>query len=289
MNDIATYQGNKSIFIVIPARFASTRLPGKPLLKISSKCIISHVATRAKILADRLTKQSKVKSVFLIVATDHDEIFNEVKKIGIHATMTSADLRNGTERVFAAMNVLKQNIPIDDNDLVINIQGDEPFFSIDDVENLAKTMLQRENIPLGTLAFQRNEPNLFFTSSVVKVVRDENQIALYFSRSPIPYPRELLGASEKEWIHKLTNLKEEISFLHHVGIYAFRYHALCKYAGSMSRSYLEVKESLEQLRALEAGWKILVTDATTEPFGIDTQEDLERAEIYSQKLNEKQQ
>lgn len=289
MKDIATHQSNKSIFIVIPARFAATRLPGKPLLKISSECIISHVATRAKILADRLSKQSKVKSVSLIVATDHEEIFHEVKRIGVLATMTSSDLRNGTERVFAAMNVMKQSVAIDDNDLVINIQGDEPFFSIDDVENLAKTMLEKENIPLGTLAFQRNDSDLFFTSSVVKVVRDENQIALYFSRAPIPYPKELLGASGKEWLYKLTNLKEKISFLHHVGVYVFRYHALCEYAGSMNSSPLETLESLEQLRALEAGWKILVTDALSEPFGIDTPEDLERAEIYSQKLIEKQQ
>ncbi len=288
MKDIATHQGNKSIFIVIPARFAASRLPGKPLLKISSKSIISHVATRAKILAERLAKQSKVKSVSLIVATDHEEIFNEVKKIGVLATMTSTDLRNGTERVFAAMNTIKQGFAVDDNDLVINIQGDEPFFSIDDVENLAKTMLQRENIPLGTLAFHRNNSDLFFTSSVVKVVRDENQIALYFSRAPIPYPKELLGSSGKEWFRKLTNIKEEISFLHHVGIYAFRYHALCKYAGSMNKSFLESTENLEQLRALEAGWKILVTDALSEPFGIDTPQDLERAEIYSQKLIENQ-
>lgn len=287
MNDIAIRQGNKSIFIVIPARFASTRLPGKPLLKISSKSMISHVATRAKILADRLSKQDKVKSVFLIVATDHKEIFHEVQKMGILATMTPTDLCNGTERVFAAMNVIKQSMLVEDNDLVINIQGDEPFFSIDDIENLTKTMLQRENIPLGTLAFQRNNPDLFFTSSVVKVIRDENQIALYFSRAPIPYPAELLGTAGKDWIHRLTNLKKEISFLHHIGVYVFQYHALCKYAENINSSNLETKESLEQLRALEAGWKILVTDATSEPFGIDTPEDLERAKIYSQKLNEK--
>jgi 3-deoxy-manno-octulosonate cytidylyltransferase (CMP-KDO synthetase) len=287
MKDIATHQSNKSIFIVIPARFASTRLPGKPLLKISTECIISHVAKRAKILADRLSKQSKVKSVSLIVATDHEQIFNEVKKIGVLATMTSTELRNGTERVFAAMNVMKQNVRVHENDLVINIQGDEPFFSIDDVENLAIAMLQKESIPLGTLAFKRSDSDLFFTSSVVKVVRDENQIALYFSRSPIPYPKELLGASGKEWLHKLTNLKENISFLHHVGVYVFRYHALCKYAESMKSSALETFECLEQLRALEAGWKILVTDALSEPFGIDTPEDFEKAELYSQKIIEK--
>ena len=109
MNDITPRQSNNSIYIIIPARFASTRLPGKPLLKISSKSIIAHVATQAKVLAERLSKNKNLASVFLIVATDHQEIFDEVKKMGVMVIMTSSDLKNGTERVFAAINVIKQN------------------------------------------------------------------------------------------------------------------------------------------------------------------------------------
>ena len=140
-------------------------------------------------------------------------------------------------------------------------------------------------VPLGTLAFKRNEAELFFSTSVVKVTKDTNQLALYFSRAPIPYPKELLGATGLDWINKINNIKE-ISFLHHVGVYAFRYHSLCKFAKIMASSNLEICESLEQLRALEAGWKILVTEATKEPFGIDTPEDLKKAKFHFQKIKD---
>lgn len=284
---MSEYQNKKNIFIVIPARFGSTRLPGKPLLKISSKFVISHVVERAKILAERLLCNNQVNSVSLMVATDHQDIFKEVEAMSVLAIMTSSEISNGTERVLAALKILKNNTNVHENDLVINIQGDEPFFSVDDVENLTKKMLLREEIPLGTLAFKRSNNDLFFTSSVVKVVRDKNHHALYFSRSPIPYPKELFGSSGQEWLQKVNGLNREFSFLHHVGIYVFRYHALCSYTCSIGNSYLEKVENLEQLRALEFGWKILVADALDEPFGIDTPEDLERAEIYSQHLIEK--
>lgn len=285
MTNIALNQEKNSIYIVIPARFASTRLPGKPLLKISSKCIISHVVTRAKILAEKLSTIKKVNHVHVIVATDHDDIFNEVNKIHVQCIMTSPELLNGTERVYSAIEKIKEKSKVNKNDLIINIQGDEPFFSIEDIENLAKTMLSRSEIPLGTLAYKRNEAELFFSSSVVKVTRDVNQLALYFSRAPIPYPKELLGATGIDWLNKINNIKK-ISFLHHVGVYAFRYHSLCDFAKKMTSSHLELSESLEQLRALEAGWKILVTDAMSEPFGIDTPEDLAKAEIHYKNLND---
>lgn len=285
MNSKVSNQENNSIYIVIPARFASSRLPGKPLLKISSKCIISHVASRAKILAEKLKKNNHVDKIHLIVATDHQGIFDEVTSQNINCIMTSPDLINGTERVYAAVENLNQKNKLNKNDIIINIQGDEPFFSIEDVENLAITMLKNNEVPLGTLAFKRNEAELFFSSSVVKVTKDTNQLALYFSRAPIPYPKELLGATGLDWINKINNIKE-ISFLHHVGVYAFRYHSLCKFAKIMASSNLEICESLEQLRALEAGWKILVTEATKEPFGIDTPEDLKKAKFHFQKIKD---
>ena len=148
MNSKVSNQENNSIYIVIPARFASSRLPGKPLLKISSKCIISHVASRAKILAEKLKKNNHVDKIHLIVATDHQGIFDEVTSQNINCIMTSPDLINGTERVYAAVENLNQKNKLNENDIIINIQGDEPFFSIEDVENLAITMLKNKDVPL---------------------------------------------------------------------------------------------------------------------------------------------
>jgi 3-deoxy-manno-octulosonate cytidylyltransferase (CMP-KDO synthetase) len=272
-----------NVFIIIPARHDSTRLPGKPLLKIVGQSIIVRVATRAKQLEEKLLKNNKVNNVFLMVATDNEAISYEIKKIGIQAVMTSSELKNGTERVFAA---IKQFNNVNDNDIIVNIQGDEPFFSIEDLENLIIEMLNNKTVPMGTLAFPRNDPNLFLSSSVVKVVRDTNRFALYFSRSPIPFPKIEFDALGKNWLVKANDLINKVEFLHHVGVYVFRYNSLCKYCNSSVDSHLEIAENLEQLRALEWGWKILVIDASQEPFGIDTPEDLEKANLFALSLNE---
>ncbi|RDB36073.1 MAG: 3-deoxy-manno-octulosonate cytidylyltransferase [Spirobacillus cienkowskii] len=272
-----------NVFIIIPARHGSTRLPGKPLLKIAGQSIIVRVATRAKQLEEKLLNNNKVNNVFLMVATDHETISYEIKKIGIQAVMTSSELKNGTERVFAA---LKQFHNINENDIIVNIQGDEPFFSIEDLENLIIEMLNNKNVPMGTLAFPRNDPSLFLSSSVVKVVRDTNRFALYFSRSPIPFPKIEFDALGKNWLVKANDLINKVEFLHHVGIYVFRYNSLCEYSNSSLDSQLEIVENLEQLRALEWGWKILVIDASQEPFGIDTTEDLDKANLFALSLNE---
>jgi 3-deoxy-manno-octulosonate cytidylyltransferase (CMP-KDO synthetase) len=269
-----------SVFIMIPARFASRRLPGKPLLKIGGQSLISHVAHRAQLFTKKISQSGQVKQAVLVVATDHEDIFSEIKKLGILAVMTSSNLHNGTERVFAAMKSLKENYQIKDKDFVVNIQGDEPFFSISDLENLIFMMLPNENIPMGTLAFQRNDAQLFFSSSVVKVIRDQNNFALYFSRAPLPFPQNLLGSDGKTWFSNVSQMKDGIDFLQHVGIYVYRYDALVQFATHMKKSNLELIENLEQLRALEEGWKILVFDALQEPFGIDTPEDLKKAQTY---------
>ena len=142
-------------------------------------------------------------------------------------------------------------------------------------------MLINHSTPMGTMAFKRNELDLFFSSSIVKVVKDSNSNALYFSRAPIPFPKDLLGATGPDWLNKIPQLKtNSLFFYHHVGVYAFRYFALKKFANELAISSLETDESLEQLRAMDAGWKILVTDCQHPPFGIDTPEDLRKAQNY---------
>ncbi|WP_186647433.1 3-deoxy-manno-octulosonate cytidylyltransferase [Fluviispira vulneris] len=273
-----------NVFIVIPARFASTRLPGKPLLNIGKQTMISRVTERAQSLAKLFSKNINVQNVHLVVATDHEEIFAEVQKLNATAVMTDSNLKNGTERVFSALKEIQKKLPIKNQDIVLNIQGDEPFFSLEDVYNLVEKMLNKQDIPLGTLAFRRTNSKMFFESSVVKVICDNKQNALYFSRAPIPYPKDILGATGLNWLEKAQNLQQEISFLHHVGVYSFRYQALCEYM-TLVHSSLEQLESLEQLRALEAGWKILVCEALTEPFGIDTEDDLKQAQLIAQKFD----
>ena len=281
----------RSLFIVIPARFGSTRLPAKPLLKLGSKSMIVHVVERAQTLVAKFSAHPEIEKVSLIVATDHSDIFAEALAAGAEPVMTPSHLRNGSERAFVALQSLKQTHSIGDNDLILNIQGDEPFFSVEDVSHLITEMLTRGGVSLGTLATSSRDPKLFFSSSIVKVVRNSRKIALYFSRAPIPYPVGQLGNSGEDWINKLTDLLQdkdavlENAFLHHIGVYLFRYGALVKYASELSFGTLERRESLEQLRALEAGWQILVEDATHPPFGIDTPSDLERARTLHQLKN----
>lgn len=282
MNPHKSKQAQNRIYIAIPARFGSTRLPGKPLCKIHNSTIISLVAKKAKLLAEKISQELNI-SAELLIATDHPDIFNEVSALGYPVAMTDSALKNGTERVYVAITELKNTRILNDNDIVINIQGDEPFFAIDDIFNLAKQMLINNSVPMGTLAYKRSEAQLFFSSSVVKVIKDKNSCALYFSRAPIPFPKEILGATGSDWLYKIDQLQTtEFSFYHHVGVYAFRYKALQKFAMELPVSNLEIYESLEQLRAMEDGWKILVTDCSHPPFGIDTPEDLKKAQNYAE-------
>ncbi|WGL60707.1 3-deoxy-manno-octulosonate cytidylyltransferase [Pigmentibacter sp. JX0631] len=271
------------IIIAIPARLGSTRLPGKPLLKIGNSSIISLVAQKANQLAIKIQNELNIPTE-LIVATDDQKIYTEVNQLNIKVVMTDSNLKNGTERVFVAVQSINEKMHLNSDDLIINIQGDEPFFSVNDIFELTKQMLINDSTPMGTMAFKRNELELFFSSSVVKVVKDKNSNALYFSRAPIPFPKDLLGATGSDWLNKIPQLKSNsFIFYHHVGVYAFRYFALKKFATELTTSALEADESLEQLRAMDAGWKILVTDCQHPPFGIDTPEDLRKAQNYEKK------
>jgi 3-deoxy-manno-octulosonate cytidylyltransferase (CMP-KDO synthetase) len=218
----------------------------------------------------------------ILVATDSPEVCDVLHATGVMTIMTPSELPSGTDRIMSALNRLPASAHqrISDSTLVINLQGDEPFFHEEDIESLVSAMLRDPNIPMGTLAYPQADPVQFMKTSVVKIVSDTLGHALYFSRSPIPWPRESLGAS-----HSVTSVQESVdrqtalSFLQHVGVYAFRMNALKQFT-SMPPSDLELCEGLEQLRALSAGWKIKLVIAHEAPFGIDTPEDLKRAEEY---------
>lgn len=265
--------------IAIPARLASTRLPEKPLALIGGRTMIARVAERAMELARACEEAGLVRRATVLVATDDERIAHEARSVGAHAFFTDPELVSGTDRVHAAVVQLHEDERPGTDDLVVNVQGDEPFFSVSDVTALVADMARHPQAPLGTLAFRRTSLAQFLTPSVVKVVVDASGNALLFSRAPIPWPRALLGAGGLDWLSAvaLGGGQIETDFLHHLGVYAFRGPALEAFARALEPSDLERREGLEQLRALEAGWRIRVVRAEHEPLGIDTVEDLERA------------
>lgn len=272
------------LVIAVPARLGSTRLPRKPLALLGAKPLIVRVADRVRSCAQFLMKKHNLREDELVtlVATDSDEIAKVVQPTGIQCVMTEADLPSGTDRIHAAVHHLAADDlrRLEASTLVVNLQGDEPFFRFEDIDGLVSAMLREPAVPMGTLAFQQTDPQQFMRTSVVKVVCNHKQQALYFSRSPIPWPRESLGASSPITETKAAAEKlATIPFLQHVGVYAYRLSALRELT-SMPTSFLENREGLEQLRALEAGWTIKVVPAQEPPFGIDTPDDLQRAQQF---------
>jgi len=234
--------------IVIPARYASTRLPGKPLIDIEGKPLLQWVfegACRSK-HADGV-----------LIATDDERILKAALSFGAEAIMTDPALPSGTDRVFAA-------IQHREADLVMNLQGDEPFIEAPIIDQLFSAM-ENNDANMATLCCPIADEHEYGDPNTVKVVLDSSGFALYFSRSPIPYV--------KNSKFKIQNSK----FVYkHIGIYAFTRPFLQQFV-SMPRSPLEEAESLEQLRVLENGYKIKVIVTGYSGFGIDTPEDLERA------------
>ncbi|OGW61432.1 MAG: hypothetical protein A2V83_01370 [Nitrospirae bacterium RBG_16_64_22] len=231
------------VVAVIPARYASTRLPGKPLADIHGSPMVVWVA--------RAAEQARGVDEVL-VATDHAAVAAAAEAAGFRAVMTSPDIPSGTDRVAGVV----RRHPAD---IAINVQGDEPMISSEAIETLAGLMRSDASIRMATLARPSADPSLFSNPNVVKVVRDARGDALYFSRAPIPWPRE----------------GETPPFLVHLGIYAYRSETLFE-VSALPPSFLEQTEKLEQLRALEAGIKIRVAQTTCESIGVDTPEDLER-------------
>ncbi|MBB3187495.1 3-deoxy-manno-octulosonate cytidylyltransferase (CMP-KDO synthetase) [Microbacter margulisiae] len=240
---------------IIPARYASTRFPGKPLADIGGKPMIQHVYEQAKKTLDRV-----------VVATDDNRIFDAVKAFRGEAIMTSDRHKSGTDRCFEAFTNLKQPF-----DVIINIQGDEPFVKPEHIESL-KECFQKPSTQIATLVkpFSSDDNfELLFNSNSPKVVLNHQQEALYFSRSVIPYIRNF---PHTEW------LKNQI-FYKHIGMYAYKADVLEKIT-QLTQSSLEIAESLEQLRWLENGFRIQVGIVNFETIAVDTPEDLEKAREY---------
>lgn len=235
---------------IIPARYQSSRFPGKPLVDIDGKSMIQHVYERA-------SECSSLREV--VVATDDDRIFNHVQGFGGKVIMTLPDHESGTERCHEAAE--KMDIT---PDAVINIQGDEPFVASEQIDQLAQ-LIQKEGTEIATLVKRIDQTDDLLNPNKVKVVMNANNLAMYFSRSPIPHMREM---KITEWIAKHD-------FYKHLGLYAYRTDVLREITHYES-GILEQVEKLEQLRWLERGKSILCGITKQESFAIDTPEDLER-------------
>ncbi len=238
---------------VIPARWASTRFPGKPLAELAGEPMIAHVVRRA-------SEAATVEHV--IVATDDERIARAAEAAGAEAVLTG-ECPSGTDRVAAAV------AGRDQWDVVVNVQGDEPLLSGDNIDVLVRGLHGDAEAPMATLC-RPLDPERADDPNAVKVVRDSRGRALYFSRSLIPYPR---APENAEALWRL-----------HLGIYCFRREALARFV-ALAPSSLERAEGLEQLRALENGIPILVLDAPHPAFGVDSPEDLERVEKIMQQQN----
>lgn len=245
------------ILAVIPARFGSTRFPGKPLAEIAGKSMIQRVY-------EQVQKASTID--YIIVATDHTLIFDHVKSFGGNACMTKENHPTGTDRCYEASMLVKESF-----EYVINIQGDEPFIQPDQIDQLAG--LLNGETEIATLAKKIDHREELNNQGEVKVVMDNTNKALYFSRSPIPFLRNVPLA---DWIDKFNYYK-------HIGLYAFRNDILKKIT-SLPVSTLEQAESLEQLRWMENGYHINVAITNTESICIETPEDIDRALEYMKHL-----
>lgn len=239
--------------VIIPARFASTRFPGKPLAPLSGKPMIQHVYERAK--ASKLA--SKV-----MVATDSPEIVEAVARFGGEAVLTSPDHASGTDRIAEAASRL-------DCDIIVNVQGDEPLIAAE-VIDAAIGLLSDERAAIGTMVTPIKKAADITDPNVVKAVFDSEGFALYFSRSAIPYHRD-------SWTGGAA-LSGGVRVYKHIGIYSYMRSALIKFT-SLKPSVLEQTEKLEQLRALENGIRIKIGITEYESIGVDTPEDLERVRL----------
>jgi 3-deoxy-manno-octulosonate cytidylyltransferase (CMP-KDO synthetase) len=259
--DYTEHQSKSTVVAIIPARFNSTRLPGKPLLDIGGKAMILHVVERT--LSARNVDRA-------IVATDDQRIVETVSAAGFEAVMTRADHPSGSDRLAEVAATLE------DTEIIVNVQGDEPFISPNTIDLAIEEIKTDKEVMMVTTSEPITDPSMVLSYAVVKVVTDRDGNALYFSRSPIPYPREAVikhGSLEKA-LHEDTSLLR--LFRKHTGFYVYRRKFLLDYA-SWPQSELERIESLEQLRVLERGLKIRVVEVSTHSIGIDTIEDLEMA------------
>lgn len=235
---------------IIPARYASTRFPGKPLIDIAGKTMIQRVVEQCK-------KSRVLKKV--IVATDDERIFDHVKGLGHEVYRTSAEHKNGTERCHEALKLVRESY-----DFVINIQGDEPFINPQQIELLASVLNRKAEI--ATLIKNIEVLEDLQNPNVIKALKADSGLALYFSRSPIPHMRNI---PTEDWMKSHQHYK-------HIGIYAYRVDILAKLV-TLSPTPLEIAESLEQLRWIENGYRIRTAVTPIDSIGIDVPEDVEKA------------
>jgi len=232
---------------VIPSRYASTRLEGKPLKDICGHTMIEWVYKR--------TKLSNLDEV--VVATDDERIYKEVERFGGKAILTSKEHENGTSRIAEVCT------KYEDYDVIVNVQGDEPLIEPEMINSIINSFKEDDTISMSTLKYRIDTMEEIENPNYVKVITDKKGYALYFSRSVIPYPRKL----------------DIQNYYKHVGIYGYKRDFVVEYA-KMEPTPLELSESLEQLRALENGYRIKVMETPYKIIGVDTQEELEKVREY---------
>jgi 3-deoxy-manno-octulosonate cytidylyltransferase (CMP-KDO synthetase) len=243
--------------VIIPARYDSTRFPGKPLYPLKGIPVIQHVYENSK--RSRLAGD-------VIVATDSETIFEKVISFGGKAVMTDSEHPSGTDRIAEVAASI-------DCDIIVNVQGDEPLIRPEMIDDVI-SVLEDQRASIGTLVKKIEDPGEIPDPNVVKVVFDREGFALYFSRAPIPFHRDEWGRSS---FHTLNVEIRNTKCYKHIGIYSYRRAALLAFP-QMEQTELEKTERLEQLRAIENGIKIKVRETLFETYGVDTPEDLERVE-----------
>ncbi len=237
--------------IIIPARYSSTRFPGKVLASVGSKPIIQWTYDAAK-------KSARAGNV--VVATDEQKIYDTVMAFGGNVIMTSPGLRTGSDRCAEVAKRL-------DHEIIINLQADEILQGPDMIDDLIQMMEEDESVKMGSLKSEITSPDELMDRNVVKVVTDNNDYALYFSRSPIPHIRDRIYGS---------NFPSRV-YYKHLGVYAYRRDFLLEFA-SLPTASLEELEKLEQLRVLQCGYRIKLKETLQQSFRIDTPEDLNKLE-----------
>jgi 3-deoxy-manno-octulosonate cytidylyltransferase (CMP-KDO synthetase) len=241
--------------VVIPARYASTRFPGKPLIDLGGKPMVVRVAERAA--------QSGATDV--VIATDDERIAEACRAHGFRVQMTRSDHATGTDRLSEVVVARK----LDDEEIVVNVQGDEPLIPSDVIARAAQHLADSESASIATLCHRIHDVADAVNPNVVKCVLNEAGEALYFSRAPIPFDRE-------RWCHSVTALNDDLPIYRHIGLYAYKARFLRAFP-ELAVPAMERAESLEQLRALAHGFRIAVLKVDEPlPAGVDTPEDYER-------------
>lgn len=252
---------------IVPARFASSRLPGKPLLEIAGTPMICLVVERAR--AARQVSR-------VIVATDDARVLEVVRAAGFEAVMTRGDHASGTDRLAEVA------LALEDAELIVNVQGDEPLISPDTIDRAIDALVADQESAIATTWEPIGSVEDVLNPDIVKVVLDESDRALYFSRAPVPYPRDAVRKHQTIEVALKRDHSLLSTFRKHTGLYVYRRSFLLEFT-SWPQSALERAESLEQLRAIEHGVKVRAIEASSRSIGVDTPEDLDRVRVIVEK------